>query len=178
MSVISQAFVHAINHIESLMKLATAETKKAISEKGYSEDDYFVISLELTDLGYNARTLYEGDNLDTISYHSNVVAIFVDEASKFLSWENPTESDIKAFKDMLVIKLEQAEKYDTLADRLAEQSQTRNIIITDEDLEQSTLASQIRRPYGRHHVLGVRNWRWYCYGFIPRWRLYHGCSLA
>lgn len=140
MSVTSQAFVHAINHIESLMKLAAAETKKAISEKGYSEDDYFVISLELTDLGYNARTLYEGDNLDTISYHPNVTAIFVDEASKFLSWENPTESDIKAFKDMLVIKLEQAEKYDTLADRLAEQSQTRSLVITDEDLEQSTLA--------------------------------------
>lgn len=140
MSVTSQAFVHAINHIESLMKLAAAETKKAISEKGYSEDDYFVISLELTDLGYNARTLYEGDNLDTISYHSNVVAIFVDEASKFLSWENPTADDIKAFKDMLVIKLEQAEKYDTLAERLAEQSQTRNIVITDEDLEQLTLA--------------------------------------
>ena len=140
MSVTSQAFTHAINHIESLMKQAAAETKKAISEKGYSEDDYFIISLELTDLGYNTRTLYEGDNLDAISYHSNVVAIFVDEASKFLSWEKPTESDIKAFKDMLIIKLEQAEKYDTLADRLAEQSQTRNIVITDEDLEQSTLA--------------------------------------
>ena len=140
MSVTTQAFTYAINHIESLMVQAAAETKKAISEKGYSEDDYFVISLELTDLGYNTRTLYEGDNLDTISYHSNVVAIFVDEASKFLSWENPTESDIKAFKDMLIIKLEQAEKYDTLADSLAEQSQTRNIVITDEDLEQSTLA--------------------------------------
>lgn len=140
MSVTSQAFTYAINHIESLMKQAAAETKKAISEKGYSEDDYFIISLELTDLGYNTRTLYEGDNLDTISYHSNVVAIFVDEASKFLSWENPTESDIKAFKDMLIIKLEQAEKYDTLADSLAEQSQTQSIAITDEDLEQSTLA--------------------------------------
>lgn len=140
MSVTTQAFTYAINHIESLMVQAAAETKKAISEKGYSEDDYFVISLELTDLGYNARTLYEGDNLDTISYHSNVVAIFVDEASKILSWENPTESDIKAFKDMLIIKLEQAEKYDTLADSLAEQSQTQSIAITDEDLEQSTLA--------------------------------------
>lgn len=113
MSVTSQALTHAINHIESLMKQAATETKKAISEKGYSEDDYFIISLELTDLGYNTRTLYEGDNLDTISYHPNVVAIFVDEASKFLSWENPTESDIEAFKDMLVIKLEQAKKYDT-----------------------------------------------------------------
>lgn len=140
MSVTSQAFVHAINHIESLMKLATAETKKAISEKGYSEDDYFVISLELTDHGYKTHTLYEGDNFDTISYHPNVTAIFVDEASKFLSWENPTESDTKAFKDMLAIKLEQAEKYNALAERLAEQSRLRNIIITDEDLEQSTLA--------------------------------------
>lgn len=140
MSVTSQAFTYAINHIESLMKQAAAETKKAISEKGYSEDDYFIISLELTDHGYKTHTLYEVDNLDTISYHPNVTAIFVDEASKFLSWENPTENDIEAFKDMLVIKLEQAEKYDTLADRLAEQSQTRNIVITDEDLGQSTLA--------------------------------------
>lgn len=140
MSVTTQAFTYAINHIESLMKQADTETKKAISEKGYGEDDYFVISLELTDAGYKTHTLYEGDNLDTISYHPNVTAIFVDEASKFLSWENPTESDIKAFKDMLVIKLEQAEKYDTLAERLAEQPQTRNIIITNEDLEQSTLA--------------------------------------
>ena len=47
MSVTTQAFTYAINHIESLMKQAVAETKKAISEKGYSEDDYFVISLEL-----------------------------------------------------------------------------------------------------------------------------------
>lgn len=140
MPVTTQAFTYAINHIESLMKQAVAETKKAINEKGYSEDDYFVISLELTDLGYKTHTLYEGDNLDTISYHPNVTAIFVDEASKFLSWENPTADDIKAFKDMLVIKLEQAEKYDTLADSLAEPRQTRNIVITDKDLEQSTLA--------------------------------------
>jgi hypothetical protein len=41
---------------------------------------------------------------------------------------------------MLVIKLEQAEKYDTLADSLAEPRQTRNIVITDKDLEQPTLA--------------------------------------
>ena len=140
MSVTTQAFTYAINHIESLMVQAAAETKKAISEKGYSEDDYFVISLELTDLGYNARTLYEGDNLDTISYHPNVTAIFVDQGSKFLSWKSPTENDIEALKDMLVIKLEQAEKYDTLADNLAEPLQTRNISITDKDLEQSTLA--------------------------------------
>lgn len=139
MSVTTQAFTYAINHIESLMKQAVTETKKAISEKGYGEDDYFVISLELTDHGYKTHTLYEGDNLNTISYHPNVTAIFVDEASKFLSWENPTESDIKAFKDMLAIKLEQAEKYNALAERLAEQSRLRNIIITDEDLERSTL---------------------------------------
>ncbi len=140
MSVTTQAFTYAISHIENLMKQAAAETKKAISEKGHSEDDYFVITLELTDHGYKTHTLYEGDNLDTICYHPNVTAIFVDEASKFLSWENPTESDIKAFKDMLAIKLEQAEKYDALAERLAEQSQLRNIIITDEDLEQPALA--------------------------------------
>lgn len=140
MSVTSQALTHAINHIESLMKLAAAETKKAIDNSSYGDRDYFVISLELTESGFQSRVGIESNDLENIAYYPNCTAIFVDEASKFLSWENPTESDIKAFKDMLIIKLEQAEKYDTLADRLAEQSQTRNIVITDEDLEQSTLA--------------------------------------
>lgn len=140
MSVTSQALTHAINHIESLMKQAATETKKAIDNSAFDENDYFVITLELTPLGFTSDVSIESDKFEVMCYHPNVVAIFVDEASKFLSWENPTESDIKAFKDMLVIKLEQAEKYDTLADRLAEQSQTRNIVITDEDLEQSTLA--------------------------------------
>lgn len=140
MSVTTQAFTYAINHIESLMKQAVAETKKAISEKGYSEDDYFVISLELAPSDFTPNVSVESDKLEAICYNPNIEAIFVDLGSKFLSWENPTESDIKAFKDMLIIKLEQAEKYDTLAERLAEQSQTRNIVITDEDLEQPTLA--------------------------------------
>lgn len=140
MSVTSQALTHAINHIESLMKQAATETKKAIDNSAFDENNYFVITLELTPLGFTSDVSIESDKFEVMCYHPNVVAIFVDLGSKFLSWENPTESDIKAFKDMLVIKLEQAEKYDTLADRLAEQSQTRNIVITDEDLEQSTLA--------------------------------------
>lgn len=140
MSVTSQAFTYAINHIESLMKLAAAETKKAIDNSSYGDRDYFVISLELTESGFQSRVGIESNDLENIAYYPNCTAIFVDQGFKFLSWEKPTENDIEAFKDMLVIKLEQAEKYDTLADRLAEQSQTRNIVITDEDLEQSTLA--------------------------------------
>lgn len=140
MSVTSQALTHAINHIESLMKLAAAETKKTIDNSSYGDRDYFVISLELTESGFQSRVGIESNDLENIAYYPNCTAIFVDQGFKFLSWEKPTENDIEAFKDMLVIKLEQAEKYDTLADRLAEQSQTRNIVITDEDLEQSTLA--------------------------------------
>lgn len=140
MSVTSQALTHAINHIENLMKLAAAETKKAIENSSYGDRDYFVISLELTESGFQSRVGIESNDLENIAYYPNCTAIFVDQGFKFLSWEKPTENDIEAFKDMLVIKLEQAEKYDTLADRLAEQSQTRNIVITDEDLEQSTLA--------------------------------------
>ena len=140
MSVTSQALTHAINHIESLMKLAAAETKKAIENSSYGDRDYFVISLELTESGFQSRVGIESNDLENIAYYPNCTAIFVDQGFKFLSWEKPTENDIEAFKDMLVIKLEQAEKYDTLADSLAEQSQTRNISITDKDLEQSTLA--------------------------------------
>lgn len=140
MSVTSQALTHAINHIENLMKLAAAETKKAIENSSYGDRDYFVISLELTESGFQSRVGIESNDLENIAYYPNCTAIFVDQGFKFLSWEKPTENDIEAFKDMLVIKLEQAEKYDTLADHLAEQSQTRNIVITDEDLEQSTLA--------------------------------------
>lgn len=140
MSVTSQALTHAISHIESLMKQAAAETKKDIDNSAFDESDYFVISLELTPSGFKSDISIESDRFEAMCYHPNVTAIFVDEASKFLSWENPTADDIKAFKDMLIIKLAQAEKYDTLAERLAEQSQTRNIVITDEDLEQSTLA--------------------------------------
>lgn len=72
-------------------------------------------------------------------YHPNVVAIFVDQGSKFLSWENPTKDDIKAFKNILIAKRQQAQKCDTNADRLAESPQTQNILITNEDLEQPTL---------------------------------------
>lgn len=140
MSVTSQALTHAINHIESLMKLAAVETKKAIENSSYGDRDYFVISLELTESGFQSRVGIESNDLENIAYYPNCTAIFVDQGFKFLSWEKPTENDIEAFKDMLVIKLEQTEKYDTLADRLAEQSQTQNIVITDEDLEQSTLA--------------------------------------
>lgn len=140
MSVTSQALTHAINHVESLMKLAAAETKKAIDNSAFDENDYFVITLELTPSSFIPNVSVESDRLEAICYNPNIEAIFVDLGSKFLSWENPTENDIEAFKDMLIIKLEQAEKYDTLADHLAEQSQTRNIVITDEDLKQSTLA--------------------------------------
>lgn len=131
MSVTSQALTHAINHIENLMKLAAAETKKAIENSSYGDRDYFVISLELTESGFQSRVGIESNDLENIAYYPNCTAIFVDQGFKFLSWEKPTENDIEAFKDMLVIKLEQVEKYDTLADHLAEQSQTRNIVITD-----------------------------------------------
>ena len=140
MSVTSQALTHAINHIESLMKQVAAETKKTIDNSSYGDRDYFVISLELTESGFQSRVGIESNDLENIAYYPNCTAIFVDQGFKFLSWEKPTENDIEAFKDMLVIKLEQAEKYDTLADRLAEPLQTRNISITDEDLAQSTLA--------------------------------------
>lgn len=140
MSVTTQAFTYAISHIESLMKQAAAETKKDIENSAFDESDYFVISLELTPSGFKSDISIESDRFEAMCYHPNVVAIFVDEASKFLSWENPAKDDIKAFKDMLAIKREQAEKYDTLADSLAELPQTRNIVITDEDLEQPTLA--------------------------------------
>ena len=140
MSVTTQALTHAISHIESLMKLAATETKKAIDNSAFDESDYFVITLELTPSGFTPNVSVESDRLEAICYSPNIEAIFVDLGSKFLSWENPTADDIKAFKDMLVIKLEQAEKYDTLADSLAEPRQTQNIVITDKDLEQSTLA--------------------------------------
>lgn len=48
MSVTTQAFTYAINHIESLMKQATTETKKTIDNSAFDENDYFVITLELT----------------------------------------------------------------------------------------------------------------------------------
>lgn len=140
MSVTTQAFTYAISHIESLMKQAAAETKKDIDNSAFDESDYFVISLELTPSGFKSDISIESDRFEAMCYHPNVTAIFVDEASKFLSWETPTKDDIEAFKDMLAIKREQAEKYDTLADSLAELPQTRNIVITDEDLEQPTLA--------------------------------------
>lgn len=140
MSVTTQAFTYAISHIENLMKQAATETKKAIESSSYGDRDYFVISLELTKSGFEPRVCIESDDLENITYYPNCAAIFVNQGFKFLSWENPTENDIQAFKDMLAIKLEQAEKYDTLADSLAELPQTRNIIITDEDLEQPTLA--------------------------------------
>ena len=73
-------------------------------------------------------------------YHPNVVAIFVDQGSKFLSWKSPTKDDLEAFKNILIAKRQQAQKYDTDADRLAESPQTQNILITNEDLGQPTLA--------------------------------------
>ena len=138
MSVTTQAFTHAINHVEGLMKQAASETKEAIDKSSFDENDYFVITLELTPSGFTADVSIESDKFETMSYHPNVVAIFVDQGSKFLSWENPTADDIEAFKNMLIIKLEQAEKYEALATRLTEQPPTRNITITDADLKQST----------------------------------------
>lgn len=140
MSVTTQAFTYAINHIESLMKQAAAETKKTIKNYNYSENDYFVITLELTPSGFIPNVSDESDKFDAMCYDPNVVAIFVDKVSKFLSWENPTKDDIEAFKNILIAKRQQAQKCDTDADRLAESPQTQNILITDEDLKQPTLA--------------------------------------
>jgi len=73
-------------------------------------------------------------------YDPNVVAIFVDKVSKFLSWENPTKDDIEAFKNILIAKRQQAQECDSDADHLTETLQTQNILITDDDLEQPTFA--------------------------------------
>lgn len=45
MSVTTQAFTYVINHIESLMKQATTETKKAIDNSAFDETNYFVITV-------------------------------------------------------------------------------------------------------------------------------------
>ena len=140
MSVTTQAFTYAINHIENLMKQAATETKKTINNYNYSENDYFVITLELTPSGFIPNISDESDKFDAMCYDPNVVGIFVDEASKFLSWENPTKDDIEAFKNVLITKRQQAQECDNDADRLTEAPQTQNILITDEDLNQPTLA--------------------------------------
>lgn len=140
MSVTTQAFTYAINHIESLMKQAAAETKKTIDNSAFDENDYFVITLELTPLGFTSDVSIESDKFEVMCYHPNVVAIFVDQGSKFLSWKSPTKDDIEAFKNILIAKHQQAQKYDTDADRLAESPQTQNILITNEDLGQPTFA--------------------------------------
>lgn len=140
MSVTTQAFTYAINHIENLMTQAATETKKAIDSGVYAECDYFVITLELTPSGFIPNISDESDKFDAMCYDPTVVGIFVDEASKFLSWKSPTKDDIEAFKNILIAKHQQAQKYDTDADRLAESPQTQNILITNEDLGQPTLA--------------------------------------
>lgn len=140
MSVTTQAFTYAINHIESLMKQAATETKKAIDNSAFDENDYFVITLELTPLGFTSDVSIESDKFEVMCYHPNVVAIFVDQGSKFLSWKSLTKDDLEAFKNILIAKRQQAQKYDTDADRLAESPQTQNILITNEDLGQPTLA--------------------------------------
>ena len=140
MSVTTQAFTYAINHIESLMKQAATETKKAIDSGVYAECDYFVITLELTPSGFIPNISDESDKFDAMCYDPTVVGIFIDEASKFLSWENPTTNNIEAFKNILTTKLKQAQECDSDADRLAETIQTKNIIITEEDLRQPTIA--------------------------------------
>ena len=139
MSVIIQAFTYAINHIENLMKQAATETKKAMNTV-YDKNDYFVITVELTPSGFIPSVSDESDKLDDMSYNPNIVAIFVDQGSKFLSWENPTKDDIETFKNILIAKRQQAQECDTDADRLAESPQTQNILITNEDLGQPTLA--------------------------------------
>lgn len=139
MSVTTQAFTYAINHIESLMTQAATETKKAIANSAFDENDYFVITLELTPLGFTSDVSIESDKFEVMCYHPNVVAIFVDQRSKFLSWENPTKDDIETFKSILVAKHQQAQECDSDADRLAESPQTQNILITNEDLGQPTL---------------------------------------
>ena len=140
MSVTTQAFTYAINHIESLMTQAATETKKAIDSSVHAECDYFVITLELTPSGFIPNISDESDKFDAMCYDPTVVGIFVDEASKFLSWKNLTTNNIEAFKNILTTKLKQAQKYDADADRLAETIQTKNILITNEDLGQPTLA--------------------------------------
>lgn len=139
MSVTTQAFTYAINHIESLMKQATTKTKKAIDNSAFDETDYFVITLKLTPSGFISDVSIESDKFEVMCYHPNVVAIFVDQGSKFLSWENPTKDDIEAFKSILIAKHQQAQECDNNADRLTEAPQTKNIVITDEDLKQPTL---------------------------------------
>lgn len=139
MSVTTQAFTYTINHIESLMKQATTETKKAIDNSAFDKTDYFVITLKLTPSGFISDVSIESDKFEVMCYHPNVVAIFVDQGSKFLSWENPTKDDIEAFKSILIAKHQQAQECDNNADRLTEAPQTKNIVITDEDLEQPTL---------------------------------------
>jgi hypothetical protein len=140
MSVTTQAFTYAINHIENLMEQAATETKKAIANSAFDENNYFVITLELTPLGFTTDVSIESDKFEVMCYHPNVVAIFVDKVSKFLSWENPTKDDIETFKSILVAKHQQAQKCDSDADRLAESPQTQNILITNKDLGQPTLA--------------------------------------
>lgn len=140
MSVTTQAFTYAINHIENLMKQAATETKKTIDNSAFDENDYFVITLELTPSGFTSDVSIESDKFEVMCYHPNVVAIFVDQGSKFLSWESPTKDDIETFKNILVAKHQQAQECDSDADRLAKSLQTQNILITDEDLKQPTLA--------------------------------------
>lgn len=140
MSVTTQAFTYAIKHIKNLMKQAATETKKIIDNYNYSENDYFVITLELTPSGFIPYISDESDKYDTMCYDPNVVAIFVDKVSKFLSWENPTKDDIEAFKNILIAKRQQAQECDSDVDHLTETPQTQNILITDDDLEQPTFA--------------------------------------
>ena len=140
MSVTTQAFTYAINHIENLMTQAATETKKAIDSGVYAECDYFVITLELTPSGFIPNISDESDKFEVMCYHPNVVAIFVDQGSKFLNWKSPTKDDIEAFKNILIAKRQQVQECDSNADRLTESPQTQNILITDEDLGQPTLA--------------------------------------
>ena len=140
MSVTTQAFTYAIKHIKNLMKQAATETKKIINNYNYNENDYFVITLELTPSGFIPYISDESDKFDAMCDDPNVVAIFVDKVSKFLSWENPTKDDIEAFKNILIAKRQQAQECDSDADHLTETPQTQNILITDDDLEQPTIA--------------------------------------
>lgn len=120
MSVKTQAFKYALKNTEDIMKQAHMEIKQIINNTAYGECDYFVISLELTPTGFKPRFEIESDDLDVLTYEPNFTAIFVDEGYKFLSWENLTKEDIIDFENTLTIKLEQTEKYDALADNLAE----------------------------------------------------------
>ena len=139
MSVTTQAFTYAIKHIKNLMKQAATETKKIIDNYNHNENDYFVITRELTPSGFIPYISYEGDKFDAMCYDPNVVGIFVDQGSKFLSWEHLSTNDIEAFKDILTTKLKQIQECDANVDHLAESPQTQNILITNEDLEQPTL---------------------------------------